>query len=140
MARSYDAAVAALTLDVPFKWIDNLLSRHRIPGVEQATQGMTRRLSPKAIVRIRVIRILVEELGVPVPQAVHLTDRLEAAGPQSLRIGGSAGELRIDFEAAERWVAHRLADAVESAPSRTRGRPRGSGSGVAGRSRGPGHA
>lgn len=123
MARSYDAAVAALTLDVPFKWIDNLLSRHRIPGVEHATQGITRRLSPSAIVRIRVIRILVEELGVPVGRAVALAERLTDGG-QGIAFGDGAGTLRVDLDATERWVAHRLGDAVESAPRRTRGRPR----------------
>ena len=115
MARSYDAAVAALTLDVPFKWIDNLLSRHRISGVDQATQGTTRRLSPAAIVRIRVIRILSHELGLPVPRAVELAEVLEEADGGTLGFSDSAGGLRIDFEAAERWIALRLPDAVESA-------------------------
>lgn len=124
MARSYDAAVAALTLDVPFKWIDNLLSRHTIPGVDGGTQGTTRRLSPGAVVRIRVIRILSEELGVPLPQAVLLAGRLADHAPDGLQIGDSAGSLSIDFERVHRWVAQRLADAVESAPRRVRGRPR----------------
>jgi hypothetical protein len=123
MARSYDAAVVALTLGVPFKWVDNLLSRHRIPGVDQATQGITRRLSPAAVVRIRVIRVLSEELGVPLPRAVELAERLAASGLDTIELGDSAGALRIDFEAVERWIAERLADAVESAPRRRRGRP-----------------
>lgn len=123
MARSYDAAVAALTLDVPYKWIDNLLSRHRIHGVEQATQGTTRRLSPDAIVRIRVIRILNEELGVPVSRAVRLTDQLGGSPAHDIRLGDGAGTLTVDLEATERWIARRLGDAVESAPRRTRGRP-----------------
>lgn len=122
MARSYDAAVAALTLGVPYKWIDNLLSRHRIPGVEQATQGITRRLSPAALVRIRVIRILSEEMGVPVSRAVRLADELGALA-HGIPLGEGEGTIRIDFEATERWIARRLGDAMESAPRKPRGRP-----------------
>lgn len=124
MARSYDAAVAALTLDVPYKWIDNLLSRHRIPGVEQTTQGTTRRLSPAAIVRIRVIRILSEELGVPVARAVSLSGLLASSPDWRASLGDGIGTLQVDRAAAERWVTRRLGDAVESAPRRVRGRPR----------------
>lgn len=123
MARSYDAAVAALTLEVPYKWIDNLLSRHRIPGVEQATQGTTRRLSPAAIVRIRVVRILSEELGVPVSRAVTLAERM-ADSRGGITFGDGEGILQLDLDSTERWIARRLGDAVESAPRRTRGRPR----------------
>lgn len=125
MARSYDAMVAALTLHVPFKWIDNLLSRHRISGVDQSSQGTTRRLSPGAVLRIEMIRILNHELGIPVPRAVGLAEELALAEEGSLPLGEGAGKLLIDSASIERRIASRLADAVESAPRRTRGRPRG---------------
>lgn len=123
MSRSYDAAAAALALNIPFKWVDNLLSRHRIPGVEQSAQGSTRRLSPAAILRLEVIRLLNEDLGLPVTRAVSFAERLCSAPGGSVAIGHGAGQLMVDLPGIDRRLAARLADAVESAPRRTRGRP-----------------
>ena len=126
MARSYDVAAAALTLDVPIKWVDNLLSRHRIPGVEQARQGVTRRLSQHAITSIALVWILCEELGLPVGRAVHLAVRMTTTEDATLTFGEGSLVLGFDRATVARRLAVRVADAVESAPRRPRGRPRAS--------------
>ena len=98
LARSYDVAAAALTLDVPLKWVDNLLSRHRIPGVEQSRQGVTRRLSQHAITSIALVWILCEELGLPVGKAVHLAVRMTTTEDATLTFG--EGTLVLGFDRA----------------------------------------
>ena len=123
MARSYDVAAAALTLDVPTKWVDNLLSRHRIPGVEQARQGVTRRLSQHAITSIALVWILCEELGLPVGRAVDLAVRMTSSGDARLTFAEGSVVLGFDRATVARRLAERVADAVESAPRRPRGRP-----------------
>jgi hypothetical protein len=124
LARSYDVAAAALTLDVPIKWVDNLLSRHRIPGVEQTRQGVTRRLSQHAITTIALVWILCEELGITASKAVDLAARMTTAGDATLTFGEGSLVLGFDRATVARRLAERVADAVESAPRRPRGRPR----------------
>ena len=123
MARSYDAAVAALTLDVPFRWIDNLLSRHDVPGVEHGARGATRRLSPDALRHVATVRLLNEELGIPVGRAVDLAREVLARETPSLPLAAGGAELLVRVDLLDRRIAARLADAVESAPRRPRGRP-----------------
>ena len=122
MARSYDAAVTALAVRAPFKWIDNLLSRHRVPGVEQGPQGATRRLSPSAILQVAIIRLLNEELEIPIRRAVELAAELTTTGG-SHTLSHGTGRLSLQLDTLERTIASRLADAVETAPRPRRGRP-----------------
>lgn len=123
MAISYDVAVAALAIDAPLKWLDNLLSRHRIPGVEQARQGVTRRLSRDALATIALVRLLCTDLGVPVERAVDLAVRLCASDDDMLLMAAGTLTLAVDRADLAQRIAARLPDAVESAPRRPRGRP-----------------
>lgn len=123
MARSYDAAVTALTIGAPFKWVDNLLSRYRIAGVQQDSQGTTRRLSPEAILRVHVVRILTEDLGLAVGRAVALAEELCVAQGGRVELAEGVATITLNLEALERRISDRLRDAVESVPMRTRGRP-----------------
>ena len=123
MARSYDVGVAALAVGAPVKWVDNLLSRHRIAGVEQASQGTTRRLAPGAVLRIAVVRLLAESLGLPVARAVAFAEEVCGSPRHSTEVGGGTAALTVDIPRLERHLAKELADAVEGAPRRPRGRP-----------------
>lgn len=127
MAISYDVAVAALAIDVPQKWIDNLLSRHRLPGVEQAHQGVARRISRDALVTIAIVRLLCAELRIPLERAVDLAERLSPIGDTTLTSNEGTVTITVDRSLLARTIATRLADAIESAPRRPRGRPRQAG-------------
>ena len=126
MARSYDVAAAAFIAGAPAKWVDNLLSRHRIVGVEQHRQGVTRRVPLDAIVVITTVWILVRELELSVSAAVALAHRLTTAEDGRLTCGEGTVTVTVDRESLRAFVHARLADAVESAPRRRRGRPPGS--------------
>lgn len=123
LARSYNVAVATLALDVPHKWLDNILSRHRIPGVEQHRQGITRRLSLDALVALAIIHDLCQHLHLPANQAVAIATRLTAAEDTTLTLCEGTISLAADREAITRRVTERLAHAIESAPQPLRGRP-----------------
>lgn len=121
--RSYDVAAASLAIGAPLKWTDNLLSRHSVSGVEQGGQGTTRRLAPGAVLRIAVIRILADSLGISVARALPIAERICDSPVHAAELGGGAGVITVDIPRLERQLAVRLADAVESAPRRARGRP-----------------
>ena len=123
MARSYDVAAASLAVGAPIKWVDNLLSRHSVDGVDQGGQGTTRRLAPRAVLRIAVIRILVDSLGLSVARALPIAERICASPAHAADLGDEMGAITVDIPRLERQLAGRLADAVESAPRRARGRP-----------------
>lgn len=125
MARSYDVAAAAFIADAPTKWVDNLLSRHRIVGVEQHRQGVTRRVSFDGVVVIAAVWILVRELELSVAAAVALAHRLTTAEDGRLTYGEGTLTVAVDRESLRAFVHTRLADAVEGAPRRRRGRPPG---------------
>ena len=122
--RGYSVAVAALALDVHRKWLDNLLSQNRIPGVRQTRQGVQRRLSAESLGLIDVIYRLNKDLGIPVGVAVEIAPKLwESSAP--LEIGPI--RLAVDAASIEQQMAGRLVEAVEIAPRVRRGRPRKTG-------------
>ena len=123
MVRSYDVAAASLATGSPLKWVDNLLSRHSVEGVEQGLQGTTRRLAPRAVLRIAVIRILVDSLGLSVARALPIAEQICTSPAHAADLEDEMGTVTVDVPRLERQLAGRLADAVESAPRRTRGRP-----------------
>lgn len=126
MARSYDVAAAALIVGAPLKWVDNLLSRHRIVGVEQHRQGVTRRVSIEAVAIIATVWILANELRLSVGAAVALAHHMTHTVDGRLTCGEGTVTLSVDHDAILRLVHSRLADGVEGAPRRRRGRPAGS--------------
>lgn len=123
--RAYTVAATAVTLRMPVKWVDNVLSHHRIFGVAQARQGVTRRLNPQAILVLEIALRLSRTLGVPIKKALEVSAELcEASGDTvSIALHG-AGKLVVDMAAARRETMTRLAEAVEIAPTPRRGRPR----------------
>ena len=121
--RAYTVATAAITLNVTRKWLDNTLSHHRIDGVIQSRQGISRRLSPQAVLTLHVALQLVQGLEIPLKRALVLARELSASG----RAGGdglSGGlSISLDIERSGAEVANRLAHAVEMTPVPRRGRP-----------------
>jgi len=120
--RVYDIAVAALAIDAPRKWTDNVLSQHVVPDVVSARQGVARRIPYQGLLRLAIIRQLHTELGMGVATAVEITNRLLDSGqPPVLSVGQVS--LAIDLVALRRALDQRLAAALETVPSRRRGRP-----------------
>lgn len=122
MHRAYNVHVVALTIDVPVKWVDNLLSHHDVPGCSGGRQGVSRRISDLGLASIAIIRLLGADLGIPLPNAVALV-RVAATetGIGPLR---SAAGTRIDLPSGFLdELQDRLRDALQAAPRRARGRP-----------------
>jgi hypothetical protein len=119
--RAYTVATAAVTLRMPSKWIDNVLSHHSIAGVAKARQGIARRLTPHAILNLEVALRLLDALSLPTARALELArDLMASTGELST---GKGITLTLDIEAIRAELAQRLAHAVEIAPLPRRGRP-----------------
>jgi hypothetical protein len=120
--RFYSVAVAALAIDAPLKWTDNLLAHHAIAEVAHRRRGVARGISWHALVRLAVIRELHVRLGCAVRDAVALSGHLlDHAHGSSLPAGVLA--ISLDRNSLERDLHSRLRDALESAPRPRRGRP-----------------
>jgi hypothetical protein len=122
MSRAYTVATAALTLQVPTKWVDNVLSHYRLTGVRQSRQGVSRRLSPDGILVLAVAQVLIESLGTPVGRAIELANEVtKNHGRYDFpRLGLSVA---FDLPRFSAELFTRLERAVEIAPAPKRGRP-----------------
>ena len=145
MSRAYDVAVSALALGVERKWLDNLISQHRIPGTEHMARGITRRLALRALVTAAIVRDLNQGLGVSVARAVELAAEVLHGGASEGRTAGGTDvgrlqstdgvrapaviaisdslTLAIDTGAIEREIEHRLIVVMETVVPKRRGRP-----------------
>lgn len=123
---AYTVAATAVTLGIPGKWVDNVLSHHRVPGVSQARQGVSRRLSPQAVLTLDVALRISSTLGVSTSRALDLSTRVlrRPAGTETIDLGQGVS-LSIDLDEVRSELLERLAHAVEVAPSPRRGRPAG---------------
>jgi hypothetical protein len=132
--RLYNIDVVTLALDAPRKWTDNVLSQHSLPGVISVRQGVARRIPYHGILRLAVIRQLHTELGIGVANAVQFAGRLLDSGDTPVL---DIGQLRLglDLVSLRSTIDARLSMALESTPSRRRGRPKSKTSGE--RTRGP---
>src|SRR3982750_1848348 len=70
--RLYDVAIAALAINAPRKWVDNLLSHHDVPDVVIARRGIARRIPHSALLHLALARDLHVELGMSVRDALPL--------------------------------------------------------------------
>jgi hypothetical protein len=121
VARAYTIATAALALSRDAKWLDNTLSHFKVPGVQQKTQGVARRLSVDSVVVLAVTIIVGDELGAPVARALEISQRLIATGG---RYSADTGlSLELDLSSLRAQVLENLEQAVEIAPVPRRGRP-----------------
>ena len=126
MSRSYSVKIAALTLGVPLKWVDNVLSHHDIPGVVSERQGVERAISDLGIRTLELIRIVSRELGASIPRAVAIATAA-VGNPDTTFSTSSGAVLRFSSDAIDRRIRERLMDAIEATPRLKRGRPRKSG-------------
>jgi hypothetical protein len=106
---------------MPVKWIDNVLSHHTVAGVARSRQGVSRRLTPQAILGLEIAIRLSNALSIPIARSLELAARLvRERGELS---AGKGLTLALDIEVIQAELAERLANAVEIAPLPRRGRP-----------------
>jgi hypothetical protein len=125
LPRSYTVRSVALALSTSGKWIDNLLSRHALPGVERGRQGVERRVSDDGLLAIEFTRMLNLELGVSMERAAEIArEAMSSRNPGGMTFATSSG-LSLHFPVAdiERRLRERMMDALEAAAHRRRGRP-----------------
>jgi hypothetical protein len=121
VARAYTVSTVALTLQTSVKWLDNILSHHVVPGVQAQCQGISRRLSVEAILILAVVVLVVQDLGLPIPDAIRLAEALvKTDGAYRSRSGLS---VRLEIAQLRENLLQRLEAAVEAAPLPRRGRP-----------------
>jgi hypothetical protein len=121
--RAYTVATIAMTLNVSPKWLDNTLSHNRIDGVIQARQGISRKLSPHAVLTLYIALRLIQDLEIPLKKALtlaHDLSRSRDGGGHSVSRGLS---ITLDIDQSVEEISRRLARAVEITPLPRRGRP-----------------
>jgi hypothetical protein len=116
----------ALTLGVSIKWVDNLLSHHHIPGVTRSRQGVQRQLSDEGLIAVEIVRILTDELQIPVARAAEIcrVGMLEGTIERFRFETHSSALLTLDVAEIDKRLRARMLDAVESIERIPRGRPR----------------
>jgi hypothetical protein len=123
--RAYTVAATAVTLGVSKKWVDNVLSHHRVNGVHQTRQGILRRVTPAGLLTLEIALTLGRALGIPIAPALDISHRLISARGEEIQLPGSpAITLRADLDAMARGLNPRLERALEMTPIPKRGRPR----------------
>jgi hypothetical protein len=119
--RAYSTAVAASALGVDRRWLDNIIALNRIDGVRKERQGVSRAISPTAVLTIAIALELIDHLEVPIARALELARRLVLQNGDHSPSDGL--NVRVDVDRIERSVAARLAEAVDAHPPPRRGRP-----------------
>jgi len=123
--RAYTVAATAVTLGVTRKWVDNVLSHHRVDGVHQARQGILRRVTPTGLLNLEIALGLGRALGIPIARALDISNDLMAAKGGEIQLSGPPLiTLRVDVDTMERALNARLEHALEMTPIPRRGRPR----------------
>jgi len=121
MARAYTIATAALTLEVPAKWLDNTFSHIKIPGVRQEKQGVARRITIDGLLILSIAALLIDQLGVSLSRAVRMAETLASNNGVYTSPGGVG--IQLDLEGLRFRLLERLEHAVEVTPIPKRGRP-----------------
>jgi hypothetical protein len=121
MPRAYTVATAALALGTSVKWLDNVLSHNRVPGVAQDRQGISRRLTVEALLVLALAVLLIQELGLPTLKAIALAEDLATSDGRYMAQQGL--NLSLDLPSFRVRLLERLENAVEIAPVPKRGRP-----------------
>ena len=119
---TYHIEIVGVVADADQKWVDNVISRFPVHGVERATHGVSRRISTAAIRQIALARQLVTTLGVRVGAAVTLANDLLTSQHGSVSLSNGL-ELRIDRRAFDNEIDRAILDAVERVVPARRGRP-----------------
>ena len=122
MPRAYTVATAALALDMPAKWVDNVLSHYFIHGVRQERQGVARRLTIDGLMLLALTALLTHDLGIPAGKAIAVAEHVVRGGGSYTSSQGLHVELDLASFRAD--LLEQLEHAVEIAPIPRRGRPR----------------
>ncbi len=117
----YDVRVTALTLDVPYDWLDTSLARLDLPGMTKGGRGVRRSLSDQAVLTLSIALQLTEALGVGLERAIALANALTEAPDGIVQAGPVT--LRVDLPAAQAELRARLRDALERVVPIRRDRP-----------------
>src|SRR5688500_2351478 len=125
MQRGYSIRLIALTLAVPLKWVDNLLSHHHLPGVSGGRQGRQRHVTEEGLLAIELSRILSADFGVPVSRAVALARAaLDGRDENGLRLAFESGAtLVFSTPDIENRLRAQMIVAIEAVGHIPRGRP-----------------
>ena len=124
--RSYSSKLIALAVGVTANWLDNLLSKHVLPGVSRGRQGIERRINDDGLLAAELCRILNLELGVSLENAAEIArSAIEARidGGDTRHITSSGLLLLFPIRGIEQRLHQRMLDATESVARVRRGRP-----------------
>lgn len=121
--RGYTVATTAFALGTNSKWVDNVLSHYRLPGVKQSHQGISRTVSFEAVRILALALQLADRFPNAVAEALELARAVISDSGGVVQLS-SALVLTADLPGLDEWLAKRLALAVEAAPIPRRGRPR----------------
>src|SRR5205814_3020822 len=120
---SYHIAAVSVVIGCTERWVDNLLSRCGIDGVESAGRGITRRINQTGLLHVALTHRLATELDIPVARAVSLARQALLSGSHTVVVGAVI-EFRIDVSGLERELENRMAEVAHTVQPRPRGRPR----------------
>lgn len=122
--RAYTVGTTAVTLRVSKKWVDNVLSHHRVAGVLQVKQGIARRVTPRGLLTLDIAISLVRGAAIPIAEALELANRLIEAGGAPVQLRGELSiQILADVHAITGELDSRLERAIEMSPTPRRGRP-----------------
>ena len=121
MARAYTIAAAALTLEMPAKWLDNALSHIKISGVRRGKQGVARRITIDGLLNLSIAALLIDQFGLSLSRAVTMAEAL--ATNNGLYTSPRGVGIQLDLDGLRSKLLERLEHAVEVAPIPKRGRP-----------------
>ncbi len=121
MSRAFNASATAHALNVDPKWLDNLLTQNEMAGIERATQGIPRQLTPEAVTTLYIAKQLISSLGATARNALEAAQAAAQNGETEIAVGV---RLTVDLTVVNELLSQRLLDAVQAAPPKTRGRPR----------------
>src|SRR4051812_40780995 len=100
--RAYTVATAAVTLRMPSKWLDNVLSQHQIDGVIKRRQGIARKLTPRAVVTLDIAVRIATAFGASLPAAIRLSKEfVTQQGDRSVIDAGDGLTLSLDLRQIE---------------------------------------
>jgi len=105
------------------RWVDNLISRFALPGVDGTGRGSSRRITEIGIQHIALVRSLSVELGFALSTAVPLAKTLLASSDDAELDVGPWVRLRFRRAEFKRHIDGLIADGVEAITPTRRGRP-----------------
>jgi hypothetical protein len=120
MARAYTVATAALALNTTPKWVDNVLSHFTISGVDQARQGVRRRITLDGLLILWIANEIAQNLGTPLRVGIPVAETIARTG--SFQVSAHT-VITVDRGQVREHLGAQLARAVEVAPVPRRGRP-----------------